>query len=375
VVSLQQAPKISSDRHQRSGASAMKEVCHRMSGPESPQAVAPALDQRLVDALGLPGGLISTRRMSRAWSNHLHHVRTTAGEFAVKHLLNPWDDPHWRGWLDEAIVLEQAAIDAGVRAPLIVPNRAGEVLTDVQGATYRVHRWIDGAHPCPEAPVTADVADAVGADLARVHATAITPSRTEVFPRVDAATARRWHELVDELRSAPNPGAGPVTWAERAAAVSDEVEQVVEWFDEWRRHPAPTVMSHGDVDPKNLVLDGDGRTWWVDWDVAAPWRPADELARTALSLSGLDRPDLARRVVEAYRRVAPATDTEMTHQNLALDLVVGLDWTTRCLRRASGLDVCDPQRRDEAVAMAVDELDGLPRRMAVARDLPRWLAT
>ncbi|WP_203568822.1 phosphotransferase family protein [Aestuariimicrobium ganziense] len=332
--------------------------------PAQPQAGWPAV----AAACGLPGTVVEVAQVSRAWSNRLYRVTTGEGEFAVKHLLNPWADPLWREWLDEASRFEQAAIAAGVSAPDLVLNGDSEVLTTVEGDTFRVHRWVDDARPCPDAPTEAALARQVGADLARMHRLDWQPGRTDVFPTLDPATARSWSGLVADL-AAVDP-----EWAERAAAVQPQVDQVLAWHAEHQARPESTVMSHGDVDPKNLVVDGDQKVWVLDWDVAAPWRPWDELARTALSMSGHDRPDIAREVIEAYTEVA-GVRPRLTHLNLVADLVVGLDWTDRCLRRTTGLEPCDDQRRAEATEGAADELASLPEIIEIARNLPDWLTS
>ena len=66
------------------------------------------------------------------------------------------------------------------------------------------------------------------------------------------------------------------------------------------QRPAPEVMSHGDIDQKNLVLTADGPVL-CDWDVAMPLVPRRELADVALSMGGWERLGSARKVLRSYR--------------------------------------------------------------------------
>ncbi|MGH3481208.1 MAG: hypothetical protein ACRDQD_30870, partial [Nocardioidaceae bacterium] len=85
--------------------------------------------------------VLSIQPVPAAWSNRVYRLRTDRGEFAVKQLLNPWRDPRWMEWLDEAWRFELAALDAGVAMPEPVPNPAtGHWLGQVDAYTQRRRR-------------------------------------------------------------------------------------------------------------------------------------------------------------------------------------------------------------------------------------------
>lgn len=314
-------------------------------------------------ALGLPGDVVSWDAVGGAWSNRLFHVATTGGQFAVKQLLNPWDDPHWLDWLHEAAGFEQACIDAGVAAPAIHLNPEGHVFSQVDDAWFRVHEWVIDGRACMPGPVSPDVARAVGRELAVIHGVGWQPSRDDVFPTVTGDQATLWPQLIEKLRRvAPE-------FAAIADSVSEPVAQIAEWLAEPRDSEAP-VMSHGDVDPKNLVLAG--RTWLIDWDVAMPWRPVEEVARAAMSLADGSDPRIAVALVASYEAEA-GTALVLERDCLTMDLAIGLDWLARCLRRASGLEACSPRRAQEAREQAVAQAASLRRRVAIADRVGEWL--
>ncbi|WP_446665384.1 phosphotransferase family protein [Flexivirga sp. B27] len=317
---------------------------------------------RALHEFGIPDEVVSTDEVGRAWSNRLWSVRTSQGRYAIKELLNPWGDPLWRAWLEEAIAFERAAIGAGVRSPCPLLTAAGDALVDVGGRTFRAHEWITGSCPCPPAPVTASVAAAVAQDLARMHALQSVPARDDVFPTTTTATSVGWPELVAQLREIGSP------YATAVAQIAPEVATIRAWFD--RRPDGRRVMSHGDVDQKNLLLAG-GNPWLVDWDVAAPWLPAEEAMRTAMSLADWTDRRVVGTFLSAYFR-AGGEAFEPDAALLARDLQIGLDWLDRCLRIASGLQPADQQRIAEARAQATVHVHQLPARVAIATDLPRW---
>jgi aminoglycoside phosphotransferase (APT) family kinase protein len=322
--------------------------------------------ERVLHSFGVPGELVEVHQLGGAWSNRVWSVRTTTHQYAVKELLNPWQDPHWREWLDESIAFERKAIGAGVRAPMPVLTVDGAALVDLDGRTFRAHHWIADAVPCPDGPVPTKLAALVARDLAIMHDLHATPSRADVFPQPTSATCDAWPDLIAQLRRIGSP------YARMARGVAPEIACVGEWFAH-RAPDANRVMSHGDIDQKNILL-ARGSAWLVDWDVAMPWRPEEEILRTALSLAVWRERPVVRRFFAAYRD-AGGTTPEPAPEKFSLDLVIGIDWLDRCLRIASGMQDAEPQRIDEAHRQASQGLRTLPARVAIARNFPDWLAT
>lgn len=322
----------------------------------------------VLDAYALPGAVIEVAAVGRAWSNRVYRLTTTHGSYAVKQLLNPWHDPNWRDWLAEAARFELRAHRAGIAMPRPIQATDGSILVDLPGdehqVTVRVHDWVDG-EPCGDGPVTLDIADRVGADLARAHALVHHPTDPDVFPVHDQRSVDGWDELVGRIcRHDPD-------LADQAARASPAVRQVGELLVDAVTDFGGQPMSHGDVDQKNLIITADGPVL-CDWDVAAPWPPRQELARTALSLAAWKRPDVAQAVIAGYRR-AGGTAFDIVPADLAMDLRIGLDWLCLCLERAAGLRDDGDQRRTEAAATAPGLLADLGPGVERVRSVRSWL--
>ncbi len=320
---------------------------------------------------GLAGRVIDVRPVARAWSNRVFRIRTTAAEYAVKQLLNPWREPGWLDWLQEAAAFELRAWQAGLAMPEPITTAAGAVFADVEddtaagGVTVRVHRWVHG-RPCPAGPMAPADARRVGEQVARMHLLGHRPRREDVFPVVNRGQVDCWASVV--LRLAPSaPGL-----AAAAAAAQPTVEAIGRLLDDADTDASAGPMSHGDVDQKNIVLAGSGPVL-CDWDVAAPWIPRQELARTALSLADRREPAVARAVVGGYDAVT-GTRHRPAPPDLAVDLVIGLDWLVLCLDRAAGLRDDGEQRRREAAEAAPRLLAELADRLHQVLEIEAWLA-
>ena len=319
----------------------------------------------VLTAFGLPGKIISTELVGRAWSNRVHHVRTDAGDYAIKHLLNPWQEPDWLDWLREAADFELCAAEAGIAMPRPIASPDGMIFVEVGAATYRVHEWVD-ASPCADGPVDPGTARTVGAQLARIHNLQYVPKRTDVFPTLSRTNLDGWDELILRLDRHDRE------LARCAAAAAPAVRRIGELVDRSVTDFSGQPMSHGDVDQKNLIMTGDGPVL-CDWDVSAPWPPRQELARTALSLAGWKVPAAARAVIAGYRE-AGGEAYELVPEDFGVDLSVGLDWAVLCLERAAGVRDDGEQRRAEAAATVREQLAGWDDLLGLVENIQGWLA-
>ncbi|HET7173730.1 MAG TPA: hypothetical protein VFI30_05590 [Nocardioidaceae bacterium] len=143
-------------------------------------------------------------------------------------------------------------------------------------------------------------------------------------------------------------------------------------FDGARTSFHDDPMSHGDVDQKNIILAADGPVL-CDWDVAAPWDRRAELARTAMSLAAWQRPDIARSAITAYASHGGDADLPLAPHDLAVDFVLGIDWLTLCIERATGLRAADDISRPQNEQLVRDLLTATPRHLTIALDIERWL--
>lgn len=301
--------------------------------PPNPRAVA--------DAFGLNGSVGELVPVSGAWSNRVYRLKVGDRSYAVKEIRNPWNIPHWREWLEQAWRFELDAIAAGVPAPDPIPAPDGRCVADVDRAgtgscAVRVHRWVDGK-PAPLGPVNEELASWAGSVLSAMHSLRVAPHDRSVFPTA----------------------ASPVV-----ADIAVLVAEAGDGLDE-------EVMTHGDVDQKNVLLVGD-RPLLCDWDVAAPLVPRREVADVALSFGVWERFDISRAVIDAYRQAGGELD-RLTPLDIAQPLMISVDWLVLNIERALRLRACSDEEASLGQTLVPGLLDRLQRSMAIARDIQALL--
>lgn len=321
-------------------------------------------------AFGLQAAVPTTAMtvVGGAWSNRIYRLDTGGRSFAVKEMLNPWAEPRWAEWLAEAWSFEQRALAAGVTAPLPVPNPLdGGCLAQVQRrdgtspADVRLHHWVDG-HPIGAGPVEPAVATWAGKVLATLHSLRVRPQDRSLFPVPNTDTASQWPDLTDAVHRSG------VAWADQMAAIAPAVSVIAELARSAGHLPDEEVMTHGDIDQKNLIATPHGPVL-CDWDVAAPLVPRRELADVALSLAGWEALGIAREVVRSYRQ-AGGDDTEIQASDLGQPMMIGLDWIAFNAERAIGRRPATPAEVALSSKLVPGLLAAIPHHASTALRIP-----
>jgi len=287
-------------------------------------------------AFRLAGPVTGWNPVGGAWSNRVFRLEADGRRYAVKEMRNPWADPHWQQWLTEAWAFERRAIAAGVAAPQPVPHPAGGgCLAWVSRrdpalgeAAVRVHHWVAG-NPAGPGPVPMRTARWAGRALATLHGLRSRPRDRSLFPVPDTYNARRWPELTE---AAQRSG---VAWAHLLTAAAPAVTLIAELTMSAGYRPDQEVITHGDIDQKNLIVTARGPVL-CDWDLAVPLVPRRELADVAMSLGSWENFAVSREILRCYRQ-AGGDDTPIEPPDLGQSLMTGLDWTAFNVERAIGL--------------------------------------
>jgi Ser/Thr protein kinase RdoA (MazF antagonist) len=323
-------------------------------------------------AFGIRGRAVDMVEVTGAWSNRVFRLTTSSSRFAVKQVLNPWDDDGWQAWLDVAWRFERRAYEAGVDMPEPIPNPAdGSCLAWVESASngvpvpVRLHRWVEGV-PLGPGPVDRTVAEWAGRLLAELHGLEFQPAERSVFPALHTGTADKWPDLIRAAVDARAPWAGLLVEAQPAVATIAELVRGAELPQ------GPDPMSHADFDQKNIVRTPRG-TVLCDWDVAAPVVPRQELAEAAMSMADWRRVHIARAVVGAYAS-ATGRRIEVSPADLGPAMMRSLDWIRFNVERAIEARPASPYERGASSGLVPDLLQQLPNQAYVAQRVDELLA-
>ena len=269
-------------------------------------------------AIGAPG--LSLSAVQGGFHHRVWQLKTEGGVYAVKQLSTVTDlaDQQVTAHFNFTEAVAEGFRAYGIHSISALPWR-GEYLQLIGDAAYLVYPWSE-AHALAVSQISEQHALQVAGILAAMHRADIAIPGQErpnegkhLEQQIIAAVARAstLHvRYADEL--------------EQALPVFLEIAQrysaAIPVLDQHR------VISHGDLDQKNVLWDDAGRPLLIDWESARPLNPTHELLQTALEWSGISRqfnPQLLRAFLRAYQQGGGVIESECVEP--ALHHVIG-DW-------------------------------------------------
>ncbi|HEY0690717.1 MAG TPA: phosphotransferase [Kribbella sp.] len=218
-------------------------------------------------------------------------LNTEAGSYLVKRLWG-FEDPVWRPHIERAMSLEAAALACGlpVACPVEPLDAAFGYAARIDDfGTIRVYDWIE--HRALQK--TDDHSSWLGTVVSALHG--LEPLSAAdmpewrwwgVFPR------ERWENWVQEGTTRG------FSWAKPAKELLDFICDVSQLVQETFSAAGDQVLSHGDIEPYNVLISAAGPVL-IDWESVACESATLEIGRTALSFGG-DDIDQINRTLQAY---------------------------------------------------------------------------
>ncbi len=309
----------------------------------------------------MPGGLLH-----RMW-----RLTTTSGTYAVKELDATFmAHPGAAAFFESTERIATLMARGGIPAVTALASNAGPVV-ETGGAAFLVYPWIEG-RTLPPTPVSAEAAQQIGAVLGRIHTVNTSGAdwpATE--PEVDSLRDDEWVLL------ARRGAAVDLPWA---AALRDLQPSLVIWNARYRRSIGALlktqVISHRDLDQKNVLWPDERSPIVVDWESAGSINPAVELADAALNWSGLavGEPDqhVFQAVLAGYRATGAVIHDE-PRDALYANLARWLSWLKFNIMRSLGEAAANAAECELGTREAINTL-AVVQRLASSIDLyASWL--
>jgi len=341
--------------------------------PTTPLGPSRVFDVETVTALCSRYGLGTPTAAPQAVTGGLIHrvfrLATTTGTFAVK-------------VLDGNIIRRQgvpeqfrrseriAAAFAAASVPAVLARETpGGTVQEIGDVTVMVYPWCDG-EALPKSAAPPPQARIIGATLGRMHALDLRPPGAAPEgppPAREPTLASGWEELVGLARD------GGVAWA---AAVGAALPDLLRWdraaIEAEGTLPPKWVISHGDLDQKNVLWRDGDTPFLIDWESVGAVRPAVELVGAALDWSGQGAgpPERAAfaAVIEGYRQKAEFPSA-LALPALRCRLGDWLGWLGANMHRS-----LDPTASGAEVALGVRETVGtLATMYRLATDTETWV--
>lgn len=315
--------------------------------------------------LGQPEGEVTP--VAGGFHHAMWRLETSRGTYAVKQL---GDDVA----LDDAAVcarynaceLTAAAFAARGVPALAALEGGGQHLQLLDDSGYLVYPWTEG-RACRRNAIDGRHIDTVAGILARMHQADVQVP--ELGPELPHLVQADWVTYLVQLARERN-----VRGAELLHARLGDLLSVVESLD---RSIPPLlehrVISHGDLDHKNVLWSSGYRAQLIDWESALHMNPTYETLLEALDWSGITanfETAPFERFLAAYSEAGGALQEQLIPAAFATVLGAWVNWMMYNVGRAVGIE--DTRQRaigSEQVDLALGTLLRLEKHIPRLRDI------
>lgn len=301
--------------------------------------------------------------------HRVFRVATTEGVFVVKVLDSKIMQ---RNRVREEFIRSERVVAAFFAADIpaiLALEAANGVLHDIEGITVMVYPWCEGK-ALPKSAASPQQAHQIGATLGRIHSLDLQLSSGQPTHRASPRSpinVTDWEVLVRRGSKQGSAWASHLETALPSLVLWDrnalEADQLL---------PPYQVISHCDLDQKNVLWRDADTPFLIDWESVGPTRPVMELIAAALDWSGqgAGQPaqDAFTAVIDGYRTVAEFS-SDLALPALRCRLADWLGWLGANMHRS-----LDPGACSNDAALGVREtIDTLQTMYRLASGMETWV--
>lgn len=304
----------------------------------------------------ISGGLLHT----------MYRVETDLGIFAVK-VLNP-EIMQRPGALQNMINSEKVSHALCGVVPLVAAKELkGNHVVELDGTWFMAFDWISGASVfAPD--ITVEHCAKIGCILGKIHAAGVQVEG--LTPSEEVRKVFEWETLLGK-----QPAATPC-YKELEAYLPELLCLDAETVAALQQLSAHQVISHRDLDPKNVMWQGD-QPYLIDWEAAGYVNPYQELAEVLnywiTEADGAYNYEKFKALMKEYAASIDVKSVEWdTVLKCSFDGMLG--WLEYNVRRAAGLLGNDEKDRAEGQQQVLGTIAEIKRQKAQLEQLKRWLS-
>ena len=295
--------------------------------------------KRLTAILGLGELLESPKEINGGFLHKMYRVVTSQGTYAVK-VLNS-EIMKRPSALQNMISSEKIAANLRREIPAVVSLEfGGNRVQKLDGKYYMIFPWAEGASVFPP-EIKEDHCRVIGDILGRIHEANVSGEGAR--PEEDGTVMYVWEKY---LQTAEQRGLPEAEWC---AGYRKAVGDIRAWnkavCDAEESLGANMVISHRDLDPKNVLWNG-MKPYIIDWEAAGYVNPFQEFLEVVNYWTGDGKGGIRQ---EYFSAMTTAYQKHMSLEQADWNSVFAgsfagmLGWLEYNLKRALGLEAADAE--------------------------------
>jgi Ser/Thr protein kinase RdoA (MazF antagonist) len=206
----------------------------------------------------------------------------------------------------------------------------GNYVSKINGKFFMIYPWIEGRVFTQDDEITADIAQKIGMSLAKIHKINLQ-SDSPPKPILSYPEYYKWQDLAKKVQKLD------CIWQNKCV---DFIQNMASWYDLAEQSninlQGDLLLSHKDLDMKNVIWDKDGEIYIIDWESVGYTNPTKELTQLAFDWSygseGGQNKMIFQKIFKAYSQINEI-DTKKVKDVLYSSLGDNLGWLEFNLKR------------------------------------------
>lgn len=294
---------------------------------------------KVTETLGLGVAIEEPKEVKGGLLHKMYRVATVEGVFAVK-ALNP-EIMKRPSALRNTINSEKAAAAFSSIIPAVAScSIQGRQIHEIDGRYYMIFKWVEGRSVFPP-DIKKEHCKIIGDILGKMHRFPL--SLAEIQDREDACPMYEWDKYLQTAKEREVREEDWVLTFERS------IKDIIAWnkaaCDAQEELVENMVISHRDLDPKNVLWDG-LTPFVIDWEAAGYVNPYQELLEVinywADDGNGSLNNEYYDVIIKAYERHMSLEDVRW-EKVFAGSYAGMLGWLAYNIRRALGIEAADEE--------------------------------
>lgn len=213
--------------------------------------------------------------------HHMWHIQTDHGSYAIKELSkNILLTYKIREQYEITEKIAKEFLQRGIPAVTSIAQKNGLSLIDVENDTYIVYPWVE-AHTITAPHITIEQASIIAHLLAQMHQMRLHMPRISM-PLYTIESSDRIQQLHKKSKELNFPFCRELTDnLDMLLTINARYATIIPLMEQ------NTVISHGDLDPKNVLWNSNNQPLLIDWESARLLNPTQEIVNGALDWSGI----------------------------------------------------------------------------------------
>ncbi|PWW05458.1 phosphotransferase family enzyme [Paenibacillus cellulosilyticus] len=324
--------------------------------------------QKLCSLLSLGELQGNPQPLSGGFMHRMYGIETGKDKFAVK-VLNPliMQRPTAK---DNFIRSERIACKAANSVPAAAAiQHNGESVHEIEEYQMQAFEWVEGILLHPK-DISIEHCTVIGSILADIHHTDFSSLNIAYPAAHNEQQQMNWSDYLTQGET------NQCVWVEPLRSM---IDKLYEWDDQAHRAAvklaAHMVISHNDLDPKNVLWDGLNPTL-IDWECAGYVNPMQDLIETSLywatDANSLAVQERFLAFIHAYKAKAATLETDW--RTVLMSGFAGkLGWLAYSLRRSLGIESVDAAEQKLGTEQALATLQALDLYAQQIEEIEMWL--